>query len=853
MPLKLIRKHKKVFFVMADVLIIAFSAWVAFLIRFEGQIPAEHLGHLYSLIALALIFSLPMFWWQGLYRFSWAYVGIRELYKIIKAVTLSSLFIAAALFILRDLKPFLGFPRSIIFINYFITFLSICGLRVGKRIFSESIKRPDKNGKKVLIVGAGEAGEELCRSLLKTKGYRLVGFVDDAESKQNSTIHGYPILGKRENIPEIVKQYEIEEIIIALPSVGTKIIKETVEICRRAKINKIKILPSRQEIIEGKVSLSNIRDITIEDLLGRDTISIDTTTIENFIAGKRVLVTGAAGSIGSHLCRQILKFKPAQLIGFDQNETGIFHLERELGADFFINGDSPHSRTVPFTPIIGDICDEDKVEQIFEKYKPNIVFHAAAYKHVPVMEVYPDEAVKNNIFGTLAVAQAAVKHGAENFVFISTDKAVNPTSVMGATKQVGEMICQWLNNQQEGSSSGVNGDSPHAGTVPFSSTKFCAVRFGNVLDSQGNVVGIFEEQIKKGGPVEVTDPEMKRYFMVTSEACLLVMQAGAISKGGEVFVLDMGKPIKIVDLAREMIKLAGYRPDIDIPIVSETTGSSTNVSAGSINSWKDFSGTVTNIVQVSNSSATEGGEDEEELEDFLERIAQWNMVQVPSLTSFIEQVVYTAGAIDVYIKWVGQPEYYRGYGMDVWVILPDIYVEASANSYEEIYEPVLPITQDPADNIYSGSIWQHTLNPGSYPYTYKYHPLVRQVQSALWEKGIWYIGSEDTIMVRLGRKVELDIDLYIRYNTSVNVSEVQSNVEDAVNNFFSEKGLGDRIDISDLIVVIGEVDGVDYIDTSQTSITDITRGKTYTPGEDAYITIDYWEYAKLGTLTINEV
>ena len=262
-----------------------------------------------------------------------------------------------------------------------------------------------------------------------------------------------------------------------------------------------------------------------------------------------------------------MKFRPDQLIGFDENETGIFHLERELGADFFINGDSPHSRTVPFTPIIGDICDEDKVKQIFEKYKPSIVFHAAAYKHVPVMEAHPDEAVKNNIFGTLTVAQAAVKHGAENFVFISTDKAVNPTSVMGATKQVGEMICQWLNNQQEGSSSGVNGDSPHAGTVPFSSTKFCAVRFGNVLDSQGNVVGIFEEQIKKGGPVEVTDPEMKRYFMVTSEACLLVMQAGAISKGGEVFVLDMGKPIKIVDLAREMIKLAGYRPDIDIPIV----------------------------------------------------------------------------------------------------------------------------------------------------------------------------------------------------------------------------------------------------------------------------------------------
>ena len=537
--IKFAHKHKKILFFIGDVLGIIFIAWISFLTRFEGHIPVRYLKNFHLLILLGLIFNLPIFYWQGLYRFNWSYIGIRELYRIIKSVTFACLLITASLFIFRDIEPFSGFPRSIIFINYFLTLLFICGSRASKRIFTESIKKPNKNGKRILIVGAGEAGEELCRAILKTKGYNLIGFVDDAEDKQKSTIHGYPILGKRKHIPEIVKQNKIEEVIIALPSVGPKTIKQTVEICRQAKINKIKIIPSREEIIEGKVSLSNIRDISIEDLLTRDTVSIDTSTIEEFISGKKILVTGAAGSIGSYLCRQILKFKPAHLIGLDQNETGIFNLERELS-----------KIKVAQTFVIADICDKNKIEQIFNQYKPDVVFHAAAYKHVPLMEKHPDEAVKNNIFGTLNVAQASIKYKVKKFVFISTDKAVNPTSVMGATKRIGEMICQWLNKSQ---------GNP--------STLFCAVRFGNVLDSQGNVVGIFEKQIKKGGPVEVTDPEMKRYFMVTSEACLLVMQAAAISKGGEIFVLDMGQPIKIVDLAKEMIKLAGYQPDVDIPIV----------------------------------------------------------------------------------------------------------------------------------------------------------------------------------------------------------------------------------------------------------------------------------------------
>ena len=309
-------------------------------------------------------------------------------------------------------------------------------------------------------------------------------------------------------------------------------------ICRKANLSHVKILPSTREILSGKATLANVRDISIEDLLGREKVQIDTDAISGFLAGKRVLVTGAAGSIGSHLCEQILKFKPESLIALDQNETGIFHLERNLEKLF---------PGIKKYFIVADICDESKIDWIFGNHQPQIIFHAAAYKHVPVMETHPEEAAKNNIFGTLNLGQAAIKHGADKFVTISTDKAINPTSVMGASKRISELVCQYLNKKGQ--------------------TKFCAVRFGNVLDSQGNVVGIFEEQIKRGGPVEITHPEMKRYFMITVEACLLVMQAGAIGKGGEVFVLDMGEPIKIVDLVKEMIRLSGYEQDVDIPIV----------------------------------------------------------------------------------------------------------------------------------------------------------------------------------------------------------------------------------------------------------------------------------------------
>ncbi|MDD3101661.1 MAG: nucleoside-diphosphate sugar epimerase/dehydratase [Patescibacteria group bacterium] len=528
------------FFLLGDVAFIILACWLSFLLRFDGKIPVQYIPMIKGFIELTIPLIIFFFWLEKLYAISWSFVSISELFKLGRAVIISFLLIGTTIYILKIFPLFEGFPRSIIFITAFLTFFLTGGLRFSKRIYLQEFQRSAPRLRPVLIVGSDDAAEQLVRHIITSKDspYAIVGLIDDNLMKQGVLIHGKKVLGKRIDIPKIVKKHEIKELIIASPSAPQEIIRETVKLAREAGIQKIKILPGTREILAEKVSLNQLRDVSIEDLLGREAIKIDTQAIQNFISGKTILVTGAAGSIGSHLCQEILKFNPARLIAFDQNETGLFHLGRNLNKEF---------PNIAKSFEIGDICDEKKINWLFETEKPNVIFHAAAYKHVPVMESHPLEAIKNNVFGTLTLAQAATKHGVDKFVLISTDKAVNPTSVMGATKQVGEMICLWLNKKNL--------------------TKFCAVRFGNVLDSQGNVVGIFEEQIKKGGPVEVTHPEMKRYFMVTSEACLLVMQAGALGQGGEVFVLDMGQPIKIVDLAKEMIRLAGYESDVDIPIV----------------------------------------------------------------------------------------------------------------------------------------------------------------------------------------------------------------------------------------------------------------------------------------------
>jgi len=528
-------------FLVTDIFLIILSVFLAFLVRFEGRVPGQYLINIEGIILFSGLITVVLFYLFKLYHFTWAYVSATELIALIKASSLSFLFLTALYFVLRDHPFFSGFPRSVLFITYFFIFILCGGLRFAKRIYFQIFPTKLKEAQeRTLIVGAGDAGEQILRSILSARQtvYWPIGFIDDHPAKQGILIHNLKVLGRIDDIPKIVKEQKIESIIIALPSVDSLVIRRAVAKCREAGIRKIKIVPSIYEIIDGTITFHQLREVEMVDLLGRDSLSLDETAIAHFIQNKRILVTGAAGSIGSELCRQISKFNPALLILLDQDETGIFNINQEL-TDLFPR--------MSKKALVADIKDKEKIEKIFKEFQPEVVFHAAAYKHVPLMEENPDIAVKNNIFGTQVVAEAALKNQTDKFIFISTDKAINPTSVMGVTKRVGEMICQALNQKNK--------------------TKFISVRFGNVLDSRGNVIALFKEKIKKREPIEITHPEMKRYFMITSEACLLVMQAGAMGQGGEVFVLDMGNPIKIVDLAKEMIRLSGLEPDKDIPIV----------------------------------------------------------------------------------------------------------------------------------------------------------------------------------------------------------------------------------------------------------------------------------------------
>jgi len=530
---------KTIFFVLADIFSIVISIWLAFFLRFDGNIPPQFFAFIYRMSGLAVIFIIPIFYFQKLYSFSWTYVSASEAISLFKATTMAFFFLSIAIFISHYFPRFTNFPRSVIFVSYILVFILCGALRFSKRIYLRLANKGILGLGGVLIVGAGDAGEQILRGILSEKSFlKPVGFVDDNPVKKGVLIHGVKVLGKISDIPELAKKYQIKQLIIALPSGGNYAIKNAVDFAKKAGIKKIKITPPLSEIIKGKVFFSNLKDVEVEDLLGREQVDLDTKEIKGLIADKTILITGAAGSIGSELSRQVAKFNPKTLLLLDQDETGIFDISKELKNDF---------SDLDLHSLVADVRDKERLSKIFKDLKPQIVFHAAAYKHVPLMEENPEEAVKNNVFGTENLAAISVENNVEKFVLISTDKAVNPTSVMGMTKRVGEMICNVYNHK--------------------SSAKFISVRFGNVLNSRGSVIPIFREQIKKGGPVEVTDPEMKRYFMLIPEACLLVMQAGAISLGGEVFVLDMGKPIKIMDLAKEMIRFSGLELDKDIAIV----------------------------------------------------------------------------------------------------------------------------------------------------------------------------------------------------------------------------------------------------------------------------------------------
>lgn len=519
-----------------QLLLILAANLTAFALRFDADIPRQYRRVMWDhLPAVLLIFGVGL-WIFGLHRGLWRYVGLHDLGKIL----LASLFSAAAFYgVIHHIGGVTQYPRSVIILTGLLTGLYLASIRLAVRGFRERLQAVGPSARRVLIVGAGHAGELLVRDMLSDANYncRPVGFVDDDPVKRRMRIHGIPVVGTTADTKQVAEQLNVHEIIVAIPSASTTAKQKILGASEGCTVP-IKTLPNVKQLLGDPVSLQQVRPMSLDDLLQREPVQTDYQELYPLISGKVLLVTGAGGSIGSELCRQIAQHKPQSLVLFERYENALHALMLELQATFPV---------VKILPLIGDVTVPDRVAEVFQHTGPDIVFHAAAHKHVPLMELNPKEAIRNNILGTRIVADAALKEGVERFVLISTDKAVNPSSIMGATKRVAEHMMQELNN------TGL--------------TKFSVVRFGNVLGSNGSVVPLFSEQIRKGGPVTVTHPEIKRFFMTIPEAVQLVLQASVMGRGGDVFVLDMGEQIKVADLARNMIVLAGLVPGKDVDIV----------------------------------------------------------------------------------------------------------------------------------------------------------------------------------------------------------------------------------------------------------------------------------------------
>ncbi len=533
---------RALFFATGDVVLWVVSYYLAFLIRFEGLIPPKDAATIPLVLVLIIPVKLAWFAWFRLYQVSWGLVGITETIQLGKASTIASVTLAGGLFLLRHLPAFGTFPRSVLILDFLVGTAFVTLFRLSRRLLDEFTNgRPGKKKSvRVLLVGAGAAGERLARFMLNggIGERRPVGFIDDDSVKHGAYIDGLKVLGGREAIPDAVRRLAVDEVVIAIPSAPAAAVRDIVRYTREAGVKQIKVLPSMNELLASRVPLQGIRDIDVEDLLGREVVRLDPGRVNAFLAGRTVLVTGAGGSIGAELARQLSHSDAAHLILLDNSESALFELECELATE---------RPTSELHILIADVRDVDKMNRVFEVWEPDIVYHAAAYKHVPLMETNVDESVRTNIFGTLTAAEAALTYGTQTFVLISTDKAISPSSVMGATKRVAELLTKALNAR---------------GT-----TRFMAVRFGNVVGSRGSVIPAMKEQIKRGGPVTVTHPEMTRYFMSTLEAVALVLQASAMKVPHDIFTLDMGKPVKILELAQELIRLSGFEPDKDIPIV----------------------------------------------------------------------------------------------------------------------------------------------------------------------------------------------------------------------------------------------------------------------------------------------
>ena len=577
-----------ILFVCVDILLISFSLYLAFLLRFEFDIPQKYFNLFVSTLPLFILIKLMVFSCFKMHRITWRYVGIKDLMNIINALIVSGSILMAL--ILVPLPSFIpahstftdfpttGFPRSVFLIDGAISILLISWFRMSKRLFMEIYKNRralGSSGKKTIIVGAGNTGEMILRDMARNNfsTFYPVGFLDDDVNKYGNYIHGVKVLGKTSELGQIVLKYRAEAVIVAIPSLNHQTLKGIYNSAKECGIRTVKIVPRIYDFQRPDVNLKNLEDISIEDLIGRQIVNVDYAGIETFLKEKTILITGAGGSIGSEIVMQTCAFQPGHIVLLDVDETALHHMELKIQKTYpqFFNCKKEQASSCPpqwintdnrVSFIVGDIRDEKRLDSVFKAFKPEIVFHAAAYKHVPMMEYNPLEAVKVNIFGTHHLVKVSVNHGVKKFIMISTDKAVRPTSIMGATKRMAEYICQAFNEDRR-----QGPEVRSQNEADYTKTEFISVRFGNVLGSRGSVLPLFMEQLKYGGPLTVTHKDMQRYFMTIPEAVSLVLQASIIGKDGEVLVLDMGKPIRVLKLAEELINIHGMEPYKDIDIV----------------------------------------------------------------------------------------------------------------------------------------------------------------------------------------------------------------------------------------------------------------------------------------------
>jgi FlaA1/EpsC-like NDP-sugar epimerase len=527
-----------------DVAAAAIAWYLAYWLRFNTEIPQFNVPNMLGSMQWVVPLQALIFFGFGMYRGMWRYASVPDVQRIAAAVAVSTLAIALMLVMLPPEQP--PVPRSVLLLDPMLLVMILGGSRLGYRVWKERrlrnvLRAP---GKPVVILGAGDAAADLLKNLSRAGDWNVLGLLDDNPAKRGRQIQGINVLGALEDLVELAPRLEVGRAIIAMPSASHQSRRRALEICRRAGVEALTV-PSYQDLMSGKVTVSQVRNVELDDLLGRDPVLLDETHLQAWIRGRSILVTGAGGSIGSELCRQIARFAPAQLVLFEHNEFALYRMEQEF---------AEQHPGIGLKCVIGDVKNSARVAEALGAHRPQVVFHAAAYKHVPLMEEGNAwEAIQNNVLGTWRVAEAAIAHGVEKFVLVSTDKAVNPTNVMGASKRLAEMVCQGLQAKD--------------------STRFVIVRFGNVLGSTGSVIPKFREQIARGGPVTVTHPEITRYFMSIPEAAQLVLQAGLMGAGGEIFVLDMGEPVKIVDLARDLIRLSGYsEADIGIEFIGLRPG-----------------------------------------------------------------------------------------------------------------------------------------------------------------------------------------------------------------------------------------------------------------------------------------